>query len=100
MFKRVTWFTVGAVAGVAATAWAEIRVRRTAARYTPGQVASRAIDGARERTADIADAWHEGRLAMRERERQLRAELEGRPLVVAPRELEPPARRRARKPRR
>ena len=100
MFKRVTWFTVGAAAGVAATAWAEYRVRRAASRYTPGQIAGRARDGARDRTADLADAWHEGRLAMRERERQLRAELEGRQFVMVPRELEPPARRRPRKPRR
>ncbi|HMK12146.1 MAG TPA: hypothetical protein VK461_11230 [Acidimicrobiales bacterium] len=92
--KRVVWFTAGAVAGVAGTAWTQKKVKQAAAAAKPRAVATRAAGAVRQRGADLIDALREGRLAMQQKEAELRAELDGRPgEVVEVIEVATPTRR-------
>ena len=79
MFKRLTWFTVGALAGVGSTVAAGVRVRRTVAQMAPDHLARTTVTVAKDRAADVADAWRTGRSAMKAKEAQLRALAEGHP---------------------
>ena len=76
MIKRLVWFLVGATAGIAACLWAFTVGRRTVRRLAPTQVVGEVSTGVRSLLDDLRDAVTEGRLAMREREAELRAELE------------------------
>jgi hypothetical protein len=71
--KRVFWGLVGvglgAAVGVAMTRWA----RRTADQLAPQSVLHRAVSGAQELRLRLAEAIDEGRIAMAEREAELRA---------------------------
>ncbi len=71
--KRVVWFTMGAAAGVAGTTWTQRKVKQAAAAAKPRAVATRAAGAVRSRGADFVDALREGRLAMHQREAELRA---------------------------
>lgn len=62
MLKRVRWFVTGAIAALSASAWAKRRMARRIGRYAPKAVADQ-----------TRHALAEGRLAMREREAELRA---------------------------
>jgi hypothetical protein len=75
--KRVFWFTAGAAAGAAGTTWVQRKVKHAAAAAKPSAVATRAAGAVRARGADLVDAVREGRLAMRQREAELRAQLDG-----------------------
>jgi hypothetical protein len=84
MFKRVTWFGVGLVAGAALSKWVEVKARRRLARYFPArrltlapppefaEVADRARELASGRVADIRSAVRGGRSAMASKEAELR----------------------------
>ena len=84
MFKRVTWFGVGLVAGAVASKWVEVKARRRLARYFPtrrltlapspefAEVADRARELAVGRVADIRSAVRGGRSAMASKEAELR----------------------------
>jgi hypothetical protein len=75
VFKRVRWLAMGMGLGV----WAEHRLRRFLRQHSPPEMASRAAAHARnEWRAAVA----EGRNGMREREAELRAQIDGR--VAAP----------------
>ena len=76
MIKRLTWFVMGAVSGAAATLWALSVARTKARQLAPAQVAGAVSARARSRLDDVRDALFEARLAMREREAELRAELD------------------------
>ena len=76
MMKRVTWFVSGAVAGVAGTTIAKKKVKQAATHLTPRNVAHSA-------TVRVRDAFGEGRRAMRVREFELRARLDGRATTLA-----------------
>ncbi len=78
-FKRVRWFTAGAVAGVGGAVVAGVRVRRTVHQLSPEHVARNTVKAAKNRVADVADAVRTGRSAMRTKEAQLRAMAEGHP---------------------
>lgn len=78
MMKRVTWFVSGAVAGVAGAGYAKRKVRSTAAQLAPANVARGAVDRARARLHDVGDAVREGRDAMRAKEHELKARVDGR----------------------
>jgi hypothetical protein len=81
MFKRVTWWIVGATMGAAGSKWAERKVKRkvsqTVARYTPPAVADRVKTNTKHRTLTVVDgvknAVDTGRRAADEREEELRA---------------------------
>lgn len=79
MFKRVRWVSIGAAVGFGGSVWAQRRVRRAVERYLPEQVAASAGERARNLRSDVRDALEEGRLAMRSREEELRAQVEGLP---------------------
>jgi hypothetical protein len=76
VLKRVRWVTAGAALGFGSSVWLQRRLKAAVDRYLPEQVGHRATDRARAVTADLRAALAEGRTAMRERERELRAHLE------------------------
>ncbi len=76
MIKRLTWFVSGAVAGVAGAGIAKRKVKKAATRLTPKRV----VLGVKGR---VGDAIIEGREAMRARETELRARLDGRVTTLA-----------------
>jgi len=84
MLKRVTWLSVGFVAGAGASKWLERKARRRLARYLPGgrvsleagaEMKDRAVRAARGTFSDVRQAVDEGRLAMVDRESTLRRQL-------------------------
>lgn len=77
MMKRVTWFVSGAVAGVAGAGYAKKKVKETAAQLAPVHVAKSAVSKVRDRGADVVDAVREGRQAMKAKETELKARLNG-----------------------
>lgn len=78
MFKRLFWLCVGAGFGFGVSFWVVRFVRETAARYTPEKLSSDLAGALRQLGGDIRAAVAEGRAGMREREEELRAQLEGR----------------------
>jgi hypothetical protein len=78
MFKRLFWLVVGAGFGFGVSFWLMRFVRDTVARYTPERVSSDLAGALRGFGADLRAAVAEGREAMREREAELRAQLEDR----------------------
>lgn len=76
MLKRLRWFLMGVVTGVAGTVWALAYGRSKVQELTPAHVAGELASKARTRLDDVRDAIFEGRLAMREREAELRTELD------------------------
>jgi hypothetical protein len=71
MMKRLTWFVSGAVAGVAGAGLAKRKVKQAATHLTPKHV----VNGLSSR---VRDSVAEGRTAMRAKEAELRARLDGR----------------------
>ncbi|HMQ26231.1 MAG TPA: hypothetical protein PKA98_09605 [Acidimicrobiales bacterium] len=76
MLKRLRWFVLGVVTGVAGTVWALAYGRSKVQELTPAHVAGELASKARTRLDDVRAAIFEGRLAMRERESELRSELD------------------------
>ncbi len=78
MFKRLFWLSVGLTAGFGSSFWLMRTVRRTVERLTPQRLTQDAVAGARSVGAELRAALDEGRTAMRQREAELRAEMERR----------------------
>ncbi len=76
MIKRLTWFFGGAVAGIAGAFFAKRKAKEVAAEYAPAQVARKAGDRVRE-------AMAEGKRAMKAKEAELRARLDGHASTLA-----------------
>ena len=76
MIKRMSWFLGGAVAGVAGVGVAKRKMKQAATHLTPKNV----VHGVTHR---VRDAFSEGRQAMRAREAELRARLDGRATTLA-----------------
>ena len=72
MLTRLSWFIAGTAVGLGGSVWARRKVRRTAAKLAPLNIASTAFDAMRE-------AVREGRDAMRAKEVELRAVRDGHP---------------------
>ena len=83
MMKRVTWFVGGLAAGAVGAGAAKRKVRRVTNELVPAQIARRAGGQVADRTNRVADAVREGRRAMRTKELELRARLEGRSSTLA-----------------
>ncbi len=66
MFKRLFWLVTGASFGFGSSFWLQRGVKRTVARYKPAAIAARVGQ-------DVVAAVGEGRVAMDQREAQLRA---------------------------
>jgi hypothetical protein len=67
MLKRLRWMTVGAGLGFGMSFWVVRAVRQRLQRYTPQGLKN-----------DLRAAFAEGRVAMREREAQLRNQIKER----------------------
>jgi hypothetical protein len=76
MFKRLFWLVVGVGFGFGASFWIMRFVRETAARYTPERVSADMADALKSLGTDLRLAVADGREAMREREAELRAEVD------------------------
>jgi hypothetical protein len=77
MFKRLFWLMIGIGFGFGVSFWVMRFVRETVQRYTPERMSADLSDAIRSLGADLRAAVAEGREAMREREAEIRAELEG-----------------------
>lgn len=80
--RRVTWFVTGAAAGAAGARYATRKVKQTAERFTPTNVARSAAGGARAAGHRVVDAVREGRAAMHEREDELKARRDARAVSI------------------
>lgn len=76
MIKRLTWFLGGAAAGIAGASVAKRKVKAVTAEYAPAQVAKKA-------TNRVKDAIAEGKRAMKAKEAELRARLDGTASTLA-----------------
>lgn len=76
MFKRVFWLVIGAGFGFGVSFWLMRLVRSTMERYTPEKVSEDLAGAVRSLGKDVRAAVAEGREAMREREAELRSELD------------------------
>ena len=76
MIKRLVWFVGGAVAGVAGAGVAKKKMKAAAAEMAPANVARKAGNRVR-------DAYHEGKRAMRAKEAEMRARMDGRSGTLA-----------------
>ena len=78
MFRRLFWLVIGAGFGFGVSFWLMRFVRSTVERYSPERVSDDLAEAIRSFGKDLRAAVSEGREAMRERETELRAELERR----------------------
>lgn len=82
MLKRLRWIVMGMGMGASASVWAQRKVKVLLRSYTPPEVAARAAKRSTEaagRTAgEVRTAFAEGRQAMREREAELRYQVDQR----------------------
>ena len=80
--RRVVWFAGGVVAGAAGAGYAKRKitatVTTTARKLAPANVAKGAVGSVKRSGHRVADAVREGRAAAGVRERELRAERDGR----------------------
>lgn len=81
VIKRAFWLATGAAFGAGSSYYANKLAREVAAKLTPAQVTIDLTGAARAAGTAVRDALAEGRVAMREREADLRAEVEGRVLT-------------------
>ncbi|MDP9072262.1 MAG: hypothetical protein M3N68_13470 [Actinomycetota bacterium] len=76
MFRRLFWLVLGAGFGFGLSFWLMRVVRQTAARYSPDRLSADLAQAARGLGEDLRRAAAEGRDAMRDREAQLRDQLQ------------------------
>ena len=76
MFRRLFWLCVGTVLGFGSSFWVMRYVRETVARYAPERVSAELTGAIKGFGTDIRMAVADGREAMRERELELRADVE------------------------
>jgi hypothetical protein len=76
MIKRLTWFLGGAVAGIAGVGVAKKKAKEAYTEYSPQAVAKKT-------TGRVKDAVAEGKRAMKAKEHELRARLDGRVHTLA-----------------
>lgn len=81
MIKRLVWFVGGLVTGVATMVFTGRKVRRRVekvANITPIRAVRDATQSVRQSVAEVGDAVRDGREAMRAKENELWARVEGR----------------------
>ena len=78
MMRRAAWFVGGLATGAASAGYAKRKVGRTVRKLAPVSVARGAADTVRTAGRRVSDAVREGRHAAQVRERELRAERDGR----------------------
>jgi hypothetical protein len=77
MFKRLLWLMIGAGFGFGVSFWVVRTVRQVVERYTPERVSTDLASAIQGLGKDLRAAVAEGREAMREREAELRTQLDG-----------------------
>ncbi|HEY0398835.1 MAG TPA: hypothetical protein VGF00_10630 [Acidimicrobiia bacterium] len=82
MLKRLRWIVMGMGVGASASVWAQRKVKLLLRSYTPPEVATRAAkrgsDAAGRTAGEVRTALAEGRQAMRQREAELRHQIDQR----------------------
>lgn len=82
MLKRLRWIVMGMGVGASASVWAQRKVKLLLRSYTPPEVAARAAkrgsDAAGRTAGEVRTALAEGRQAMRQREAELRHQIDQR----------------------
>jgi hypothetical protein len=78
MFKRLFWLTIGLGIGLGTSFWVMRFVKSTLERYTPERVSADLAEAIKGFGKDLRAAVAEGAEAMREREAELRAQLDSR----------------------
>ena len=76
MFRRLFWLVVGAGFGFGVSFWLMRFIKETVERYSPERVSADLTGALKAFGSDLRAAAAEGRLAMREREEELRSEVE------------------------
>ena len=76
MFKRLFWLMIGAGFGFGVSFWLIRFVRQTVERYTPERMSADLAGALKAFGEDLRAAVAEGREAMREREAEIRSDLE------------------------
>ena len=76
MIKRLTWWAAGAAMGAIGSTYAKRKVKQTVAQLAPSAIAGSAVAVVKDVAKDLKAALGEGRTAMRERETELRDQLE------------------------
>ncbi|HYD09874.1 MAG TPA: hypothetical protein VEA78_07215 [Acidimicrobiales bacterium] len=76
MFKRIFWLAIGLGLGFGLSFWFMRFVRETVERYKPERVSQDLAGAISKLGDDLRAAVSEGRMAMREREEELRAEVD------------------------
>lgn len=75
MLRRLVWLLIGLGLGFGTSFWMMRFVKETMERYSPERVSSDLADAVKGLGADLRMAMAEGRVAMHEREAELRAEV-------------------------
>lgn len=76
MFKRIFWLAIGLGAGFGLSFWFMRFVRETVDRYRPERVSQDLAGAISKLGDDLRAAVREGRMAMADREEELRAEVD------------------------
>jgi len=76
VFRRLFWLFMGVGFGFGASFWIMRFVKHTAARYSPERVSNDLADAIKGIGTDLRLAVADGRAAMREREAELRADVD------------------------
>jgi hypothetical protein len=76
MLKRVRWLVMGAAVGFGGSLWTQRKVKAAAARYRPSGLAGAAVEKAKAWPGEVRAALDEGRTTMRQREAELRHDLQ------------------------
>jgi hypothetical protein len=74
--KRLFWLLIGVGFGFGVSFWVTRVVKETVARYSPERVSADITGAAKTLGSDLRAAVAEGREAMRDREAELRADLD------------------------
>jgi hypothetical protein len=77
VLRRLYWLCLGVGVGFTSSLWLQRRLREAVARYAPERVSADVTGAIKGFGADVRVAVATGREAMRERETELRADVEG-----------------------
>jgi hypothetical protein len=76
VFRRLFWFSTGIGVGLGSSFWVTRFVKQKANRYAPERVSADLTGAIKGIGTDVREAVAVGRTAMRERETELRADVE------------------------
>ena len=74
MLRRVFWLFLGVGVGMGSSLWVTRRVKQVAARYTPARISNDMASSVRALGRDVRLSIRDGRMAMAQREAELRSD--------------------------